>query len=292
MKNTVIRATAAENSIRVFVANTTNMVEKARKAHMASPVAMAALGRTLTATSIMGLMLKETEGKITVKINGNGELSPIVVVGNNKGHVKGYVGNPQVESTYYSPGKLNVGKAVGVDGDITVIKDLGLRDPYVGSSSLVSGEIAEDFASYFLKSEQQPSAVALGVLVERDYTIKASGGFIIQVLPDIDEDTLTKLEKKLTTMDPITTLMDKGMKEEDILNHILGDMNPQILDKYEVDFICDCSKERFERGLISIGKEDLTEIVEEDREAELVCHFCNRKYHFNEKQLRVLLDEI
>lgn len=292
MKSVVIRGTAAENSIRVFIANTTTMVEKARRVHEASPVAIAALGRTLTAVSMMGLMLKSENHKLTVKINGGGKLGSIVVVGNSFGNVKGYVVHPQTESTYIRPGKLNVGEAVGTKGDITVIKDLGLKDPYVGASSLVSGEIGEDFASYFLNSEQQPSAVALGVLVERDYTIKAAGGFIIQVLPNIHEETLSKLEEKLANLEPITVLMDKGMKEEEILNHVLGDFSPDILEKYDVDFVCDCSKERFERALISIGKKDLTEIIEEDEGAELVCHFCNKKHYFNKEELQKLLDEI
>ncbi|SDK74323.1 Hsp33 family molecular chaperone HslO [Natronincola ferrireducens] len=292
MKSTVIRAITADNSVRAFIANTTNMVEKARQTHQASPVAIAALGRTMTAASIMGLMLKSENHKLTVKINGSGELGPIVVVGNSHGNVKGYVGNPLVEGDYIKPGKLNVGKAVGVKGDITIIKDLGLKDPYIGTSPLVSGEIGEDLASYFVNSEQQPSAVALGVLIEKDYRIKAAGGFIIQVLPHIAEETLAKLEEKIISLEPITSLMDRGMKEEDILHYILGDMSPRILDKYEVDFVCDCSKDRFEKALISIGKKDLKEIIEEDEGAELVCHFCNKKHYFNKEELQSLLDEI
>ncbi|AOY76367.1 Hsp33 family molecular chaperone HslO [Clostridium formicaceticum] len=292
MKNCVIRATAANNNIRAFIANTTNMVEKARKIHEASSVAIAALGRTMTATSMMGLMLKSENHQLTVKINGGGELGSIVVVGGSQGNVKGYVANPQIQSSYIKPGKLDVGKAVGVKGDITVIKDLGLKDPYIGTSALVSGEIAEDFASYFLHSEQQPSAVALGVLVERDYTVKAAGGFIIQVLPNIEEEVLEKLEEKLLSLEPITVLMDRGMKEEDILQHVLGGLSPEIVEKYEVDFICDCNKSRFERALISIGKKELTEIIEEDEGAELVCHFCNEKHYFNKEELEKLLEEL
>ncbi|SET48817.1 molecular chaperone Hsp33 [Natronincola peptidivorans] len=292
MQSTVIRAIAGNGSIRAFVADTTNMVEKAREIHQASPVAIAALGRTMTATSIMGLMLKAENHKITVKVNGGGQLGSIVVVGNSHGNVKGYVANPQVESTYIAPGKLNVGEAVGTKGDITVIKDLGLKDPYIGTSAIVSGEIAEDFASYFLKSEQQPSAVALGVLVERDYSIKAAGGFIIQILPHIEEDILNQLETKLTSMEPITSLMNNGMKEEDILNYVLGDLSPQIVERYEIDFNCDCSKRRFEQALISIGRSDLQEIIEEDEGAELVCHFCNKKHIFNKEELEKLLLEI
>ncbi|MBU5677026.1 Hsp33 family molecular chaperone HslO [Alkaliphilus sp. MSJ-5] len=292
MKSTIIRATAASNKIRVFVANTTAMIDKVHKLHETSPVAIAALGRTLTATSIMGLMLKSEKEKITVNINGGGPLGPIVVVGNSKGNVKGYVSHPNTESTNLYPGKLDVGSAVGRDGSITVIKDLGLRDPYVGSYPLVTGEIAEDFAAYFTFSEQQPSGVALGVLIDVDYTIKAAGGYIVQVLPGIDEETLTKLEDKLASLEPITSIIEKKSTPEEMLDYILGEMEPTILESYEVDFICDCNEERLEQVLISIGEKDLREITEEDKKAELVCHFCNKKYQFNEEQLRKLLDEV
>ncbi|MDR5659567.1 Hsp33 family molecular chaperone HslO [Serpentinicella sp. ANB-PHB4] len=292
MKNTVLRATAGQGSIRIFVANTTNMVEKARKTHMASPVAIAALGRTLTATSIMGLMLKKDGEKITVKIDGKGPLGPIVVVSDHLGQVKGYVSHPQVKGSNIRPGKLNVGEAVGNKGNITVIKDLGLREPYRGTYELVSGEIGEDFAAYFLHSEQQPSAVALGVLVDRDYSIKASGGFILQVLPNAKIEVISKLEEKLSKLEPITVLMEKGMSEEDILHHVLGDMDVKILERNEIDFVCDCNAERFERGLISLGKKELKEIIEEDKGAELQCHFCNEKYYFDEENLKGLLSRI
>ncbi len=292
MKSTIIRATAASNKMRIFVANTTAMVDKVQKLHEASPVAIAALGRTLTATSIMGLMLKSEKEKITVTINGGGPLGSIVVVGNSKGNVKGYVSHPNTESTNLYPGKLDVGSAVGRDGNITVIRDLGLKEPYVGSYPLSTGEIAEDFAAYFAFSEQQPSGVALGVLVDVDYTIKASGGYIVQILPDIDEETLTQLEERLGSLEPITSIIDKIQSPEEILNYILGEFEPTVLETYEVDFICDCNEERLEQVLMSIGEKDLREIVEEDKQAELVCHFCNKKYHFDEESLTRLLDEI
>lgn len=292
MKSRIIRATAASNKIRIFVANTTAMVDKVQELHQATPVAIAALGRTLTATSIMGLMLKSEKEKITVTINGGGPLGPIVVVGNSKGNVKGYVSHPNTESTHLYPGKLDVGSAVGKDGSITVIRDLGLREPYVGSYPIVTGEIAEDFAAYFTFSEQQPSGVALGVLVDIDYTIKAAGGYIVQILPGIDEETVAKLEDKLASLEPITSIVEKKSTPEEILDYILGDMEPTILESYEVDFICDCNEERLEQVLMSIGEKELTEIIEEDKKAELVCHFCNKKYNFNEEDLRKLLNEI
>ncbi|ABW19540.1 Hsp33 family molecular chaperone HslO [Alkaliphilus oremlandii] len=292
MKNTVIRGTAASNQIRVFVANTTEMVAKAQELQMATPVAIAALGRTLTATSMMGLMSKSEKEKITVNINGGGPLGPIVVVGNSKGIVKGYVSHPHVEGSNLYPGKLDVGSAVGTDGTITVVKDLGLKEPYIGTYPLSTGEIAEDFAAYFAFSEQQPSGIALGVLVDVDYTIKAAGGYIIQVLPNIEEETLTKLESKLSTLEPITSIIDRIQDPEEILNHILGEFEPVILETYDVDFVCDCSEERLEQVLISIGEKELTEIIEEDKQAELVCHFCNKKYHFDEEHLNKLRSEI
>ncbi|WP_026477063.1 Hsp33 family molecular chaperone HslO [Alkaliphilus transvaalensis] len=292
MQNKILRVTAADNSIRGFFANTTAMVEKAKELHYTSPVAIAALGRTLTATSMMGLMLKEENHKITVTINGGGPLGSVVVTGNATGNVKGYVNNPQVETTNIREGKLNVGAAVGTKGVITVSKDIGLKEPYVGSYPLSTGEIAEDFASYFTYSEQQPTAVALGILIDTDYTIKASGGYIIQVMPDISEEILTKLETKLQTIEPITTLMERGMTLEEILQHVLGDLGVKILEEYEVDFVCDCHEERLEKALISIGREELKSIIEEDGGAELVCHFCNKKYYFDKDHLARLLESI
>jgi len=290
MKSKILRATAANNYIRIFVADTTAMVEKARSMHQASPVAIAALGRTLTATSIMGVMLKGDKHKITVKINGGGPLGPIVVVGNAQGNVKGYVANTQVEGTFLYENKLNVGEAVGKNGEIVVIKDIGLKEPYSGTYPLVSGEIAEDFASYFLYSEQQPSAVGLGVLVDVDYTIKAAGGYIIQVLPDIDENLLFILENRIQELESISTLLSREMGAEAILDYIIGDMEYKLLETYEVDFDCDCHEERLENALISIGREALTEIIEEDGGAEMVCHFCNKKYYFDKERLLGLLE--
>lgn len=292
MKSRIIRVTAANNLIRGFFANTTGMVEKAMTLHQASPVAIAALGRTLTATSMMGLMMKGEDQRLTVKINGGGPLGTIMAVGNSKGIVKGYVDNPQVESTLIRPGKLNVGAAVGTEGEIMVIRDMGPGTmPYVGTYPLTTGEIAEDITAYFFHSEQQPSAVALGVLVDVDYHIKASGGFIVQVMPDIDEATLTKLEQIIATLPPITQMMEQGLDEQGILMEVLGSLDPVVLATYEVDFECDCHEERLERALISIGRKDLQEIIEEDGGAEMVCHFCNKKYYFDKEKLEELLKE-
>lgn len=290
MKSKILRATAANNSIRMFVADTTAMVEKARELHNASPVAIAALGRALTATSIMGIMLKGDKQKITVRINGGGPLGPIVVVSDASGNVKGYVANPQAEGEFLYGNKLNVGAAVGIDGEIVVVKDIGLREPYSGAYPLVSGEIAEDFAAYFLNSEQQPSAVGMGVLVDVDNSVKAAGGFVIQVMPDINEHLLFILENRLKESEPVSTLLSREMGAESILDYIIGDMEAKIHETYEVDFVCDCHEERLENALLSIGRDALKEIIEEDEAAEMVCHFCNRKYYFNKDRLIRLLE--
>lgn len=291
MKNYVIRAIAANKNLRVFLAVTTDLVEEARKAHDTTPVATSALGRTLTGTAMMGLMLKGEKDKLSVQIKGDGPAKQILAVADALGNVKGYVANPYVELPLRQDGKLDVGGAVGMNGKMVVIKDLGLKDPYVGQSDLVSGEIAEDFTAYFAYSEQQPSAVALGVLIDRDRTVKASGGFIIQPLPDAEEDVIIQLEERLKKLPSITRIMEKVTDGEEMLKMILDGFDVEILDKKEVNFVCDCSVEKLEKALISVGAKDLKEIIEEDGQAELTCHFCNKKYHFDKKHLERLYEE-
>ena len=286
----ILRATAGDGSVRVFIANTKETVQQAFLHHKTSPVMSAALGRALTAVSIMGIMLKSDDDLVTIKINGNGLGKGLVVTGDNKGRVKGYPLNPVVDIPLKPNGKLDVQNALG-EGSLTVIKDMGLKEPYVGQIPLVSGEIAEDLTYYFAKSEQTPSAVSLGVLVDRDYSIKQAGGFIIQVMPDADEDIINSLENKLATIKPFTTLLEEGNTIEDILNILLGDFGVNILDKIPVKFYCNCSKERVEKALISIGKHELETIIKEDKKATLHCHFCNKDYDFNEDDLKTLLNE-
>lgn len=290
MKDYVIRAVAADRTIRAFVAVSTNLVEKARAIHDTTPVAAAALGRTLTATAILGLMLKDEDSKVSVQIKGDGPVKQILAVANGKGQVKGYISNPYVDLPLRPDGKLDVGSAVG-KGNMVVIKDLGMKEPYVGQSELVSGEIAEDFTAYFAYSEQQPSAVAMGVLIDRDRTIKASGGFILQPLPGAAEETLEKLENRLQAIESITSFIDKDMNPEEILGVLLEGFDFEILEKKEIELICDCSVERLEQALVSIGERDLKEIIEEDGQAELTCHFCNTKYHFDKAHLERLYRE-
>lgn len=291
MENYIIRAVAANKSIRVFLAVTTKLVEEARKIHDTTPIATSALGRTLTGTLMMGLMLKGDNNKLSVQIKGDGPLKEILAVADSMGNIKGYVANPYVELPLKENGKLDVGGGVGKNGKIVVIKDLGLKEPYMGQSDLVSGEIAEDFTSYFAYSEQQPSAVALGVLVDRDQRVKASGGLIVQALPDAQEDVLIRLEERLKWMPPITQLMEITTDGEEILRMVLDEFDVEVLDKKEVNFVCDCSVQKLEKALISVGAKELKEIIEEDGEAELTCHFCNTKYHFDKKHLERLYEE-
>ncbi|MFA5576251.1 MAG: Hsp33 family molecular chaperone HslO [Tissierellaceae bacterium] len=292
MKDYLIRAIDKDASIRIFVASSTNMVEKARRTHDTSATATAALGRSLTAAALMGAMMKNDNDRLTLKIAGGGPIGTILVVADNKGTIKGYADNPHADLPSREDGKLDVGGLVGVDGNITAIMDLGLRDPYIGQSTLVSGEIAEDLASYYAISEQQPSAVSLGVLVDRDISVRAAGGYIIQLLPNVDEEAIEKIEGSLKNIGPVSQLIDRGLGPEDIMEKILGQFEMQILDKIQIEYQCDCSRERIERILISLGREELKSMIEEDGQGEVVCHFCNTKYHFDKEELEKLYSNI
>ncbi len=291
MQDYIIRAMDKEGNIRVFVARTTSLVNDARNIHNTTPTASAALGRTLTAAAILGTMLKNQKETVSIQFKGDGPIGTVLAVANSKGEVKGYVGDPTVDLPLRSNGKLDVGGAVGQVGKVTVIRDFGLKEPYIGQSDIVSGEIAEDLANYFVYSEQQPSAVALGVLVDRDTSIKAAGGYIIQVLPDATEEALDKLENNIAKAEAVSSLIEKGLTPEEILLNICDGFEMEIKDKSPVKLSCDCSTERIQKALIAVGKVELEKLIEEDGEAELVCHFCNKKYHFNRDELRSLLIE-
>lgn len=291
MKDYIIRATAGDGQVRAFVATTREMVETAREFHKTTKVATAALGRTLTVTSMMGLMMKNDGDKLTVIIKGGGPIGSILATSNSKGIVKGYVDNPSVVVEDYPNGKLNVAAAVGTEGTVRVTKDLGLREPYNGSYPIVSGEIAQDLTYYFALSEQTPSVVALGVLTKED-EVDYAGGFIVQLMPDAVEETIATLEANVAKLDSVTNMLKDGKTPEDILEIVLDGLNPQILDKCEVGFECECSKERVEGVLISIGKDQVAEIIEEDKQAEIGCQFCNTKYVFNEEELKAILDKM
>lgn len=286
----VLRATASNGDIRLFMAVSTDIVEKARKIHDLSPTASAALGRTLTAGSIMGLMLKGDKDNLTITMNGGGPIGNIVVCSNSKGNVKGYVSNPKVELPLNSRGKLDVGGAVGKNGMLTVVKDMGLKDPYVGQVPIQSGEIGEDLAYYFVVSEQVPSALALGVLVDRDTTIKAAGGLLVQMLPNANEMLGDIITFRLHEIPPLSSLIAEGKTGEDILNMLFDDMDLKIYEKIDVDYVCDCSRERVERALIALGRDELLRLKNEDKHIQMQCHFCDKTYEFDENEIESLIE--
>jgi molecular chaperone Hsp33 len=291
MKDRIIRGTAKDGELRFFAAVTTNLVEKARQIHDCTPVAAAALGRMLTGASIMGTMLKNDGDLITVQINGGGEAGPIVTTANNLGNVKGYISNPYIERPLNSKGKLDVGGAVGKDGRLTVIKDMGLKEPYVGNVPIVSGEIAEDITYYFALSEQTPSAVSLGVLVGTEGNVIAAGGFIVQMMPEASDFTRDIIEFRLDEIPPVTATIFEKQSSEAVLEELLDGMDPVVLEEYEPGFVCDCSRERVEKVLVSLGKEELEEMIKSEKPAELVCHFCNSKYEFTGEEIKTLLEK-
>lgn len=291
MKDYIARGASTDDSIRFFSCITTGMVEKAREIHNCSPVSIAALGRMLTAGSMMGIMLKSDKDIMTIQINGKGPAGSIVVISDNTGNTRGYISNTNVELMQKEQGKLDVGRAVGVDGVLTVIKDMGMKEPYCGQIPIVSGEIGDDISSYFATSEQTPTAVGLGVLVEVDGHVAASGGFIIQLMPEADEQIIAKLEERLGNIKPVTDMISSGLDSEEMIKDILGDIEFKVLEKKYVDYRCNCTKERMERALISLGKKELEELIQEQGNAELVCHFCNNKYNFDKGELTSLLEK-
>lgn len=288
MTDYIIRATAADGQIRAFASTTRNLVETARAAHNTSPVATAALGRLLTAGGMMGSMMKGEDDLLTIKIQGDGPIEGLTVTADSKGNVKGYAYNPSVMLPPNSKGKLDVGGALGV-GVLNVIRDIGLKEPYVGQTILVTGEIAEDLTYYYATSEQTPSSVALGVLMNKDNTVKQAGGFIIQLMPGASEELISKLEQKLGEISSITSLLDKGMTPEMILEYLLGEFGLEILDRMETRFYCSCDKKRVEKALISLGKKELAAMIEEGKPAEINCQFCSRNYTFSVPELEELL---
>ena len=285
MKDKIIKALAHNGKISITCANTTKLVEEARKIHDLSPVATAAFGRLLTIASIMGNEMKNQKDKLTVQVKGNGPIGTMLVTSNNIPQVKGYVGEPHVDLPLNEFGKLDVGEAVGYEGYINVIKDIGLKEPYIGVSPLVSGEIAEDFANYFANSEQRQSAVALGVLVDRN-GVKSAGGYLITPMPDATEEEISKVEQAIFKAGAMSKMLDENLSLEEIAKKVTGDENIEILeDNITPEYKCDCSKEHMKDALISIGKKDLEEILKEDGKAELMCHFCNKKYTFTKEEL-------
>lgn len=288
MSDYMIRATAAGGQVRAFAALTTEMAETARQIHNTSPVMSAALGRLMSGAVMMGSMMKGENDLLTISIRSDGPGKGLTVTSDAKGNVKGYAHEPCVILPANEKGKLDVARAMG-RGTLSVIKDLGLKEPYVGQTELVSGEIAEDLTYYFAVSEQVPSCVALGVLMEKENKVKSSGGFIIQLMPDAPEEIIASLEEKIKSLPPVTTLLDGGNTPEDILNLLLGDMELEVLDKMPVKYSCNCSRERVTKALISIGKKELESMIEEGEPVEMNCHFCGKNYVFSIEELKNLI---
>ncbi len=292
MKDYIIRAVTDDGSIRAFACYSRQIVNEAFRHHQTTPVATAALGRTLTAASMMGAMLKGENDTVSIQLTGNGPLGRVLAVSDSKSNVKGYVDYPNADMPLNSNGKLDVGRAVGTDGFLTVINDIGMKEPYIGKIPLVTGEVGDDLTKYFAVSEQIPSAVGLGVLVDKDYTAKTAGGFIIQVMPEATEDDISKLEQNLNQVNSVTALFEEGKTLEDILNILLFGFSYHITDTIDTQYYCNCSRERVEKALISLGAEEIEKIIQEDGKAELSCHFCSNKYEFSKEDLKTLAEEI
>lgn len=291
MKDYLVKALAFEGTIRAYAVRSTETVSEVQRRHGMWPTATAALGRAMTAAVMMGAMSKG-EDKLTIKIEGKGPIGSMIIDANARGEVRGYASNPQTHFDLNEKGKLDVKRAVGTEGMLSVVKDLGLRDFFTGQVPIVSGEIAEDFTEYFVVSEQVPSAVGLGVLVNPDNTVKASGGFIIQVMPGATEETIVKLEERIANVDPISSLIDRGLTPEGILSEVLGSENVEILDRMDVSFECNCSKDRFGNAIIGLGEQEIREMIDEDGKAEAHCHFCMETYVYPKEELEGFIDEI
>lgn len=288
MADYIVRGMAANNQIRVFAATTKELVEHARQAHNTSPIATAALGRLLTAGAMMGSMCKGEKDMLTLQIQCSGPIQGLIVTADAAANVKGYVYNPDVMLPPSDKGKLDVGKALDL-GVLSVIKDMGLKEPYMGQTQLVSGEIAEDLTYYFATSEQVPSAVALGVLMNKDNTVKQAGGFIIQLMPFAEDGLAEKLEGKLAGITSITSLLEQDMTPEDIISQVLGDFGIEITDSIPTRFYCNCSKERVEKAIVSVGSKELRDMIADNKPVEVNCHFCNKKYTFDIEELKEIL---
>ena len=285
-----MRAISRDGAVKAVAVSTRELTERARQIHRTLPVATAALGRTLAAASMMGNALKEDGASVTLQIKGGGPLGTLLAVSDNQGNVRGTVENPAVDLPLRSDGKLDVGAAVGCDGTLTVIRDLNMKEPYVGSVGLLGGEIAEDLAAYFVESEQIPTACGLGVLVDRDQSVLAAGGYLIQLLPGAGEDTISKVEGGILAAGSVTGLLRESDDPEALLYRVLSDFDLEILEHSPIEYRCYCSRERMERALLSIGREELRSLIEEKGEAELTCRFCDNVQHFSRQDLETMLE--
>ncbi|HGO9416969.1 TPA: redox-regulated molecular chaperone HslO [Bacillus cereus] len=291
MKDYLVKALAFDGEVRAYSVRTTNTVSEAQRRHDTWRTASAALGRSLTAGTMMGAMLKG-EQKLTIKVEGNGPIGPILVDAHANGDVRGYVTNPHVDFEGTEQGKLRVYQAVGTEGFVTVIKDIGMREPFIGQSPIVSGELGEDFTYYFAVSEQTPSSVGVGVLVNGDDSILAAGGFILQIMPGAQDETISFIEDRLQKIPPVSTLIEQGLSPEELLYAVLGEDKVKVLEKMDVQFNCTCSRERIESVLISLGKTELEQVREEEEETEVHCHFCNERYKFSKEDITNLIENL
>ncbi len=287
----IVRVIAKNAPVKAMAISARDTVERARAIHGCWPVAAAALGRLLMAASMMGASMKEENASVTLRVKGEGPLGSLTAVSDSGGNVRGYVHNPAVDVPRKAKGKLDVGAAVGGDGDLTVIRDLGLKEPYVGSVQLVGGEIAEDIAAYFVESEQVPTACALGVLIAPDQTVQAAGGYLIQLLPGADDAVISAVERGVAKLGAVSARLDGGMNPLNLLQEALGEFELDVLETAPVEYRCYCSRERVSRALISMGKDELTSLIREQGGAELTCQFCDKVYRFGREELEALLDE-
>ena len=289
MRDEIIRAITADGYVKASVITGRALVERARNIHTLLPVATAALGRTLMAASMMGDALKIDGSSVTLQIKGGGPLGTVLAVSDDSGNVRGYVQNPHVELMEKVPGKLDVGRAVGEAGSLTVIKDLGMKEPYVGTIGLLSGEIADDVAAYFVESEQIPTACALGVLVGTDQSVTAAGGYLIQLLPGAGEDVISKIEAGVARVGSVSHALEGGLDGEGLLRAVLSDFELEILETHPVEYRCYCSRERVSRALVSMGRQELSDLIREQGQAELTCQFCDQVYRYTREELEELL---
>lgn len=288
----LVRAITSDGAVKAVAVTTKDLTEKVRNIHKTLPVATAAIGRALAAASMMGNALKEENASLTLQIKGGGPLGTVLAVSDHLGNVRGYVQNPQVDLPLRADGKLDVGAAVGAEGTLTVIKDLGMKEPYIGSVGLLGGEIAEDLAAYFVESEQIPTACAMGVLVDRDQSVRAAGGYIVQLLPGAGEDVIAKVEGGVLAAGPVTALLDQNTDPEALLRTVLSDFEVEILETSPIGYQCYCSRDRVERALISMGVSELEDLLAEQGGCELGCQFCDQVYRFTGEELQALIDRM
>jgi len=292
MRNEIVRAITGDGLIQAAAVTGRDIVERARNIHTTTPVATAALGRALMGASLMGDALKAEEGSLTLQIKGGGPIGTVLAVSDNHGNVRGYVSEPHLELMEIEPGKLDVGRAVGETGTLTVIKDLNMKEPYVGSIGMFTGEIADDLAMYFVESEQIPTACALGVLVNTDQSVAAAGGYLIQLLPGASLDMIEKIEAGVRRVGSVSKALMGGLDAAGLLREVLSDFELEVLDTHPVEYRCYCSRDRVERALISMGREELDEMIKEQGEADLTCQFCDNVYHFTKEELESLLNNM